>query len=145
MRISIDPTTYFLPQSFIPMANRQKWVLAIILLVGLYLVYLVSIFSYRYKREYETYTCELSSDSLVVVEEWQNIGIRVVGESEHCFFPDNISSSRILEFCGALITNSKEMPYKAIVKKEANSNKIQFIVGTDTLNVRMKKFRENWQ
>lgn len=74
------------------------------------------------------------------VDRWHNIGIRLIGTQEYCFFPENMVNSRILEFCGGSPLLPENKIGTAIVQKEANSNIIRFIVANDTLIVRMKKF-----
>lgn len=119
---------------------KQKWFITAGVFAVLFVMYLLISFYQRNQQQYQTYNCELTDDNLIQVERWHNIGIRLIGKQEYCFFPENMVNSRILEFCGGSPLLPENKIGTAIVQKEANSNIIRFIVANDTLIVRMKKF-----
>lgn len=119
---------------------KRKWLIAFIVFVGLFVLYIICSLYQRNQSQYQTFSCELSNNSPIQVDRWHNIGIRLIDKQDYCFFPENMVNSRILEFCGGSSLLPEKKKGSAIVQKEAKSNIIKFIVGNDTLIVRMKNF-----
>lgn len=119
---------------------KLKWCIAFVTFAAVYFVYLSYSFYHRYSLQLRTYESELSANLPMRVDRWHNIGIRLTGEAEYCFFPENVLNSEILKFCDGSPYLPENKSGKALVIKQANSSKLLFIVQTDTLYVEMKDF-----